>query len=80
MPKKWKIIQKCAFGVDKRNRRCYDTHIETEPTPMGNARRKGSIGMKTSYSANCMMMPMMRMFSMCMLCHGENGHFLSETV
>nr|DAV55646.1 MAG TPA: cytochrome C6 [Caudoviricetes sp.] len=36
--------------------------------------------MKTSYSANCMMMPMMRMFSMCMLCHGENGHFLSETV
>lgn len=35
MPKKWKIIQKCAFGVDKRNRRCYDTHIETEPTPWG---------------------------------------------
>ena len=24
--------------------------------------------------------PMMRMFSMCMLCHGKNGHFLSETV
>ena len=31
----WKIIQKCAFGVDKRNRRCYDTHIETEPTLWG---------------------------------------------
>ena len=27
--------------------------------------------MKNLYTANFMMMPMMRMFSMCMLCHGE---------
>ena len=36
--------------------------------------------MKNLYTANFMMMPMMRMFSMGMLCHGENGHFLSKTV
>ena len=36
--------------------------------------------MKNLYTANFMMMPMMRMFIMCMLCHGENGHFLSKTV
>ena len=34
--------------------------------------------MKNVYSVNFMMMPMMRMFSMCMLCHGENGHFLDR--
>ena len=33
-----------------------------------------------NYSANSMMMTMMRMFDMCMLRHEENGHFLSETV
>jgi len=36
--------------------------------------------MKNIYSVNFMMMPMMRMFSMCMIRHGENGHFLSKTV
>ena len=46
----------------------------------GGTYRKGSIAMKNVYSVNFMMMPMMRMFSMCMLCHGENGHFLSKTV
>ena len=46
----------------------------------GGTYRKGSIGMKNVYSVNFMMMPMMRMFSMCMIRHGENGHFLSKTV
>ena len=36
--------------------------------------------MKNLYTANFMMMPMKRLVSMCMLCHGETGHFLSKTV
>ena len=33
-----------------------------------------------NYSANSMMMTMMRMCNMCMLRHAEKGHFLSKTV
>ena len=34
-----------------------------------------------NFAVNSMMMSEMRMMSvMCMLRHGENGHFLSETV
>ena len=42
--------------------------------------RKETMGMK-NFAVNSMMMSEMRMMSvMCMLHHGENGHFLSETV